>query len=162
LPSCNVLTGTAVKESAGAVAAISEIAAVDRRLAVIRWEPACPSFIMTGMPLRHPVTPDRRYFVVKGRLWRLANPHLSETEKSDLVSDLMRARRSVKAAQQSGDLDAEAAARHDVDVAKRALGERGEVWWTDGDPDFNRHLVKNTPYASWFAAFKIDRISENA
>ncbi|WP_308516365.1 hypothetical protein [Sphingomonas flavescens] len=38
-----------------------------------------------------------------------------------------------------------------VDAAKRALGERGEPWWTDGAPDYNRHMAKNTPYAEWFA-----------
>jgi hypothetical protein len=39
-----------------------------------------------------------------------------------------------------------------VDAAKRALGERGPVWWTDGAPDYNRRMARNTPYASWFAA----------
>jgi hypothetical protein len=38
-----------------------------------------------------------------------------------------------------------------VDAAKRALGERGDPWWTDGAPDWNRHLARNTPYADWFA-----------
>jgi len=38
-----------------------------------------------------------------------------------------------------------------VDTAKRALGERGDVWWDDGSPDYNRRLVNNTPYAAWFA-----------
>ena len=38
-----------------------------------------------------------------------------------------------------------------VDVAKHALGERGPPWWSDGAPDLNRRLVKNTPYARWFA-----------
>ncbi len=33
---------------------------------------------------------------------------------------------------------------------KVALGERGPVWWDDGAPDYNRHLVKNTPYRSWY------------
>jgi hypothetical protein len=28
---------------------------------------------------------------------------------------------------------------------------RGPVWWTDGAPDFNRKLVKNTPYRDWFS-----------
>ena len=106
------------------------------------------------MKLRHPVTPDGRYFVVKGRLWRLANPHLSEQDRAALVSELMRARRSVKTAKQHGDASAEAVAHHAVDVAKVALGERGPVWWTNGDPDLNRHLVKNTPYAAWFATIK--------
>ena len=34
---------------------------------------------------------------------------------------------------------------------RRALGERGPVWWSDGAPDFNRRMVKNTPYAGWYA-----------
>lgn len=43
------------------------------------------------------------------------------------------------------------AARQRVDAAKRALGERGDVWWNDGSPDYNRRLVINTPYAAWFS-----------
>lgn len=43
------------------------------------------------------------------------------------------------------------AARNRVNEAKIALGERGAVWWDDGAPDFNRNLVKNTPYAGWFS-----------
>lgn len=39
-----------------------------------------------------------------------------------------------------------------VDAARRVLGERGPVWWDDGARDWNRHLVKNTPYAEWWAA----------
>jgi hypothetical protein len=105
---------------------------------------------MSDRPLRYPVTPDGRYFIVKGRLWRLANPGLSVDEKSSLVATLMKARRAVKTAKQQGDAGAEAAAHRAVDVAKIALGERGPVWWMDGDPDLNRHLVKNTPYAMWF------------
>jgi hypothetical protein len=95
--------------------------------------------------LKHPVTPDGRYFVVRGRLWRLANPDLSPNTRSALVGELMAARSAVRAAK----LVAEAAAHHAVDVAKRKLGERGRVWWTDGSPDLNRQMVKNTPYASW-------------
>jgi hypothetical protein len=109
------------------------------------------------MALQHPVTPDGRYFVVKGRLWRLADPELSADKKSELVSDLMKARRAVKTAKHAGDADAQAMAHHDVDVAKRALGERGAVWWKGGSPDLNRHLVKNTPYANWLSAIKGDR-----
>lgn len=59
----------------------------------------------------------------------------------------MNARRAVAAGKRAGDLDAIADARAAVDAAKTGLGERGPVWWTDGAPDYNRHLVKNTPYA---------------
>ena len=45
------------------------------------------------------------------------------------------------------------AARKRVDAAKHSLGERGEVWWSDGTPDYNRHMAKNTPYADWYAAW---------
>lgn len=65
------------------------------------------------------------------------------------MRDLMAARRAVRAAK--GDANALATARGQVDAAKRALGERGPVWWSDGAPDFNRHLAANTPYAAWFA-----------
>jgi hypothetical protein len=62
----------------------------------------------------------------------------------------MKARRQVGIAKKAGDRDAERDARAAVDQAKRALGERGPVWWTDGAPDFNRRMVANTPYAEWY------------
>ena len=100
----------------------------------------------------YPVTPDGRYFVVRGRLWRRANPALSEAERTTLVQQLMTARRAVGVALRASDRAAEHRARADVDSAKRALGERGPVWWTDGAPDYNRRLVAGTPYAAWYAA----------
>lgn len=99
----------------------------------------------------HPVTPDGRYFVVRGRLWRMANPALDKEERTALVGRLMRARRAVRDAKRSADLEAEAAAHKTVDQVKHALGERGPVWWDDGSPDLNRHMAKNTPYADWYA-----------
>jgi len=98
----------------------------------------------------HPVTPDGRYFVVRGRLWRTSNPHLDDETREALVKALMAARREVGVAGRRGDAAAVATARRAVDIAKHGLGERGPVWWTDGAPDLNRHLVKNTPYAEWF------------
>jgi hypothetical protein len=102
-------------------------------------------------PTAYPDTPDGRYFVVKGRLWRKSNPALPETQRQHLVDALMQARRAVGAALKATDHPAERAARAAVDSAKQALGERGPVWWTDGAPDFNRHLARNTPYAGWYA-----------
>jgi hypothetical protein len=101
--------------------------------------------------VKRPVTPDGRYFVVRGRLWRMANPGLDEATRGELVSQLMAARRAVRAAILSADLESEAIAHRAVDDAKRALGERGPVWWDDGSPDLNRHMAKNTTYASWYA-----------
>lgn len=72
------------------------------------------------------MTPDGRYLIVRGRLWRTTNPGLGKQERERLVHDLMNARRAVNS-------------------AKRGLVERGPVWWTDGEPDWNRHMVKNTP-----------------
>ena len=46
---------------------------------------------------------------------------------------------------------AEAAAHAAVNGAKKALGERGPVWWHDGAPDLNRHMARTTPYAAWYA-----------
>ncbi|HUD91784.1 hypothetical protein [Sphingobium sp.] len=98
------------------------------------------------------MTPDGRYFVVRGRLWRATNPALSEDVRQRFVQQLMDARRDVGVAKRVGNGSAERDARNRVDAAKRKLGERGPVWWEDGAPDFNRHLARNTPYAEWFVA----------
>ncbi len=99
----------------------------------------------------YPATPDGRYFVVRGRLWRCADPSLPEARRASLVNQLVRARRAVRAALRQDDRNALAAARADIDQAKIALGERGPVWWRDGAPDLNRHMAANTIYAEWFA-----------
>jgi hypothetical protein len=100
--------------------------------------------------MQYPVTPDGRYFVVRGRLWRSTDPALPEPSRVRLTGELMSARRAVATAGGSGDSAAVRAARSAVDAAKTALGERGPVWWSDGAPDHHRHLAKNTPYAAWF------------
>ena len=79
----------------------------------------------------------------------MSNPDLAPDLRQKLVEQLMTARRQVGAALKEHDAEAERNARAAVDAAKRALGERGPVWWTDGAPDLNRRLVANTPYASW-------------
>ena len=85
----------------------------------------------------YPVTPDGRYFVVRGRLWRMSDPSLDPAQREVLVRELMAARRKRD--------------RTAVDRAKRGLGERGPPWWDDGAPDYNRRMARNTPYADWFA-----------
>ena len=99
-----------------------------------------------------PTTPDGRYIIVRGRLWRAANPKLGEPERQRLVTELMNARRAVKAALAHEDAAALAAARAMVQAAKEGLGERGPVWWDDGAGDFNRKMVENSPYAGWWRA----------
>lgn len=96
------------------------------------------------------VTPDGRYFVVRGRLWRCSNPNLQAAERKRLVHELMEARSAKGRAMHAEDGDAREQARQRVDAAKHALGERGTPWWNDGSPDYNRHMARNTPYAAWF------------
>ncbi len=111
--------------------------------------------MLTPEPVRqtcYPVTLDGRYFVVRGRLWRMSDPRLDPCRRAEYVSKLMQARRAVGVARRAGDADAERQAHDAVYHAKIALGERGPVWWDGGAPDFTRHMVKNTPYADWFAA----------
>ena len=98
-------------------------------------------------------TPDGRYLVIVGkagpRLWRATNPNLPEAERQRWVTQLMNARRQIR--DKRADPEAVAAARRDVHEAKVALGERGDPWWSDGAPDFNRRLVRNSPYAGWWS-----------
>lgn len=88
-------------------------------------------------------TPDGRYIVVRGRLWRAANPFLAEGARAELVRALMTARRDVRR-------EALRAARSRVHAAKVGLGERGPVWWKDGAPDLGRRMIQNTAYAQWY------------
>ncbi|RYG39016.1 MAG: hypothetical protein EON93_00870 [Burkholderiales bacterium] len=91
------------------------------------------------------VTPDGRYFVIKGRLWRMSNPDLDPVERQGLVTELMSARREIAAARRQEDTEREKKARARVHAVKVALGERGPVWWDPHDGDFNQKLAKNTP-----------------
>ena len=97
---------------------------------------------------RFPHTPDGRYFVSKGRLWRTTNPNLPEDERKRLVSELMTARRDVHRFRDDADKLEEARAR--VHAVKVALGERGPVWWDDGREDVLNFAPKNTCYAEWW------------
>ncbi len=103
-----------------------------------------------------PVTPDGRYFVVRGRLWRYTDPSLDPARCADLTRALMAGRRAKRAAMRAGDEAAREAARARIDAAKQALGERGPVWWTDGAPDYTRRMARTTPYADWFSGLPPD------
>ena len=70
----------------------------------------------------------------------------------------MQARRALR---KGGADDVRADARARVDAAKRALGERGPVWWTDGSPDLNRKMARNTVYADWFSALPATPVAES-
>ena len=98
------------------------------------------------------LTPDGRYLVIEGRLWRTSRPDLEPRHRQALVEELMRARRDVGAALRGQEAGAEHAARARVHQAKVALGERGPPWWGDGAPDQNRKRVEATTYAAWWAA----------
>ncbi|KQI69695.1 hypothetical protein AN189_04730 [Loktanella sp. 3ANDIMAR09] len=101
---------------------------------------------MTGRD--YPTTPDGRYFVAKGRLWRKTNPALDDTTRRAAIKRLMQARRAVG---QAATPEAVATARAAVDAAKRDLGERGPVWWDDGAPDQGGKHPRNTSYAAWWS-----------
>lgn len=103
----------------------------------------------------YPVTPDGRYFVVRGRLWRTSNPSLESDEREELVRALMRARSALGRARKAQNRAAGKRARERIEVAKVALGERGPVCWDDAAPDYNRHFARNTPYAAWYEALAL-------
>ncbi|CAM5797817.1 hypothetical protein RFUL19S_04990 [Rhizobacter fulvus] len=76
-----------------------------------------------------------------------SNPALTDGERERFVKALMDARRKLRGKRPPED---RAKAKAAVDAAKRSLGERGPVWWTDGSPDYNRRMARNTPYAEWY------------
>jgi hypothetical protein len=99
----------------------------------------------TSLPL---FTPDGRYVVVRGRLWRATNPHLTAERRSELVHALMQARRDVH--RYRDDPEQLAGARARVQQAKEGLGERGPPWWGDATDACHRHMAIHTPYRDWF------------
>ena len=103
----------------------------------------------------YPVTPDGRYFVVRGRLWRTTDPSLPEAERVKWVGELARGRAALRRTAAATSADRQAA-RQRVDRAKHALGERGPVWWADGAPDYNRRMAVNTPYRGWYESIPTD------
>lgn len=72
-------------------------------------------------------TTDGRFLLIGGRRWRASDPAIPDTLRTELVAELMAARRAVRDAARDEDLTA--AARRRVQDAKVALGERGEPWW---------------------------------
>lgn len=80
----------------------------------------------TGGPAR---TPDGHHVIINGRRWRATDPEIPEDAAAVLRRELMSARRAVGAALKADDPDAERIARHRVQRAKVALGERGTPWW---------------------------------
>lgn len=69
-----------------------------------------------------------RYLIIKGRRWRRSDPGIPESLRSELVKELMAARRAVGQSKREGDTKAEQS-RARVQDAKIALGERGRAWW---------------------------------
>jgi len=69
------------------------------------------------------VTDDERFLVIDGRRWRRTDPSIPEALRSELVHELMDARR------------ARPVARSRVQDAKVALGERGHPWWEPPDDE---------------------------
>jgi hypothetical protein len=53
-------------------------------------------FAVRGVVAGYIPTPDRKYFVVRGRLWRLSNPALVSKDHARLVQELMNARRALR------------------------------------------------------------------
>ena len=76
-----------------------------------------------------------RWLVINGRRWRRTDPSLPDDIVEALTSHLGRGRSGVRIARREEDVEAIAAARHRVDLAKHGLGERGAYWWDMSEDD---------------------------
>ena len=84
-------------------------------------------------------TADGRFLVVDGRRWRATDPRIPDRLRTELVAELMAARRAVRDAR--GEPEATARGRARVQDAKVALGERGEAWWEPPSEDALRERL---------------------
>ena len=80
-----------------------------------------------------PTTPDGRHVVINGRKWRATDPAIPDEIRDKLQHALMAARRAIAQAHRDDDPEAEREARSRVQLAKVALGERGDPWWEQSD-----------------------------
>ena len=93
--------------------------------------------------MSHPVTPDGRYFVVRGRLWRCSDPHLKSEERDALTRELMSARREKGRAMREGDaqgLDADDRQHQEQDSQGQGLERPSPARGSLGrlEPSFGR------------------------
>ncbi len=89
-------------------------------------------------------TEDGHFVVIDGRRWRATDPAIPDALRTQLQSELMAARRAVKAAKADGDAAQERLARDRVQDAKVALGERGAPWWETVDDDVRAVRLAST------------------
>jgi hypothetical protein len=82
---------------------------------------------------------DERWIEIDGRRWRRSDPSIPDALRSELVHELMAARRAVGAGDEG--------ARRRVQDAKVALGERGAPWWEPPDDDARRTRIEATTRA---------------
>lgn len=90
------------------------------------------------MPLR---TPDGRYIVVRGWLWRATDPKLSDQQREKLMKELMTARREVRFT----DPDKKAAARRAVDKPSANWESEGRCGGMTTHPTTIDTLPKTLP-----------------
>jgi len=89
-----------------------------------------------------PADDDGRFVVVDGRRWRATDPSIPTAFRTELVHELMDARRAVGAVTRAGgDPVVERGRVHD---AKLALGERGDPWWETPTADGRRRRIEAT------------------
>jgi hypothetical protein len=84
------------------------------------------------------------HVVIDGRRWRATDPSIPDGLRSELVAELMSARRAVGVATRAGDDAATSAARARVRDAKVALGERGHPWWEPAPPSALAQRIRST------------------
>ena len=94
------------------------------------------------MRSQYPVTPDGRYFVVKGRLWRCTDPSIPANAKQRLVGELMQARRAKGEALRNADALGREAARQRVDEPN--------INWANGDLSGGT-TVRLTGIVTWWS-----------
>lgn len=85
--------------------------------------------------------------MIDGRRWRATDPAIPDRFRTELVDELMSARRAVGTAKRAHDAAAEGRARARVQDAKVALGERGTPWWETPSPEDQRARITATVLA---------------
>jgi hypothetical protein len=106
-----------------------------------------------GLTVQYPVTPDGRYFVVRGLPVLTTDPTLPADEARPAhpgVDDRPARGRGARA--RGGNPEETRQARAAVRRGQAGAGERGPVCGATAQPTTTGRMAKNTPYAQWYAA----------
>jgi len=109
--------------------------------------------IRLGIVKNRIITQDGRYIIANGVLYRTPNPNLTDEQILKLSKIVSLTRKEYHFPRKG--LSKKHLRENLRDVEK---DRSGEIWWTDGAPDYNRTRLSKSPYYEWYLDLIYERV----